>query len=185
MEVGRARLRLRGGIRLPAEGAASSCSKARSNTSSGCAPRTSNLPSRRKAGTPVTPIDTASLRRCGDAVEVAVESRARRRPRPPQPGRDRVPTQHVVVAEVLALGPVRVHQPVVERLVQTCVPRQLRHSQRRARVRDVLRERERELRRLHSPTQQLVRPRAVTAPQLVPRDPFRRVLRVEVEQGAT
>jgi hypothetical protein len=86
-----------------------------------------------------------------------------------------------VVAEVAALGPQRVHQPVVERLVQATVACQLGQAQGRPGVRDRLRYVEVELVSREELAQEVVVVRAVAASQLVARNSPGRVLRVEVE----
>ena len=95
----------------------------------------------------------------------------------------RQPAQHVVVADVLALGPVGVHQPVVDLLVQAAVAGELRDPERVTAVRDHLRRRRvgeaagRELR-----LQPVVESPAVARLEVGPRDAFARVLGVQVER---
>ena len=109
----------------------------RSKTSSGCAPSTSSRWSSRKAGTAFAPIEHGLTGRVDDAVAVAVARRARRRRRPPAArARAASVAEHVCVADVLRLAPVRVHQPVVHLRVPAEVAGELGQLQRAHRVRD-------------------------------------------------
>ena len=132
---------------------------------------------------PWMPID------CASAVEAWTRARYSSPPSTPvdvvpaEARLDRQPAQHVVVADVLALGPVGVHQPVVHLLVQAAVAGELGHPESVAAVRDDVRRRRvgeparRELR-----LQPVVEGPAVASVELGPRDALARVLRVQVER---
>ena len=180
----RSRARRRSGVRLHA--VCASRSNACSKTSSGWAPRTSRRRSSTKAGTPVAPARTASRRRRRDDVGVAIAGEDVVHLLRGQPDLAGQHAQLFGVADVAALGPVRIHQPVVEGAVQAVLSRQLAEAERRLRVGDDLRMRPvLEAARLEHGVRARDALLAVAREQLLPRQPIGRVLGVQVERAAT